>query len=90
MTKKKKLKSKFAKVGRRFFLKRTKDASGISGVGIVAFGIQMPTQKVIIEWLSDSPSEGIFNNIDELLKIHGHDGDTTIEWIDSLDLNFIY
>ena len=85
---KKKIKILPSPVGKRFFLKRRKDLSGISGTGMVALGIQMPSGKVVIEWLGDMPSETIFSNLEEMLKIHGHDGATTIEWIDNLELTF--
>lgn len=73
-------------IGRRFFLKRTEDVSGISGTGRVAFGIQMPSGRVVIEWLTSTSSEGIYNSVEECIQIHGHEGATAIEWIDSVDL----
>ena len=75
-----------ASMGKRFFLKRKKDASGVSGCGRVAFGIQLPSGIVILEWLTDSPSLGIYTDLSRCLSIHGHDGDTDIEWIDNLEV----
>lgn len=73
-------------IGKRFFLKRTEDVSGVSGTGRVAFGIQMPSGKVVIEWLTATSSEGIYNSVEECIHIHGHEGSTEIEWIDSVSL----
>ena len=77
---------KSSPIGRRFYLKRVVDASGVSGTGRVAFGIQMPSGKAVIEWLTSTPSEGIYNSLEECLKVHGHEGATNVEWIDALDL----
>ena len=86
---KKKKECKPSPVGRRFFLKRRKDASGVSGIGMVALGIQMPSRKVVIEWLTETPSEGIYDSLEECLSIHGHEGATQVEWIDNLELMFV-
>lgn len=73
-------------IGRRFYLKRTVDASGVSGCGRVAFGIEMPSGRAVIEWLTATTSEGIYNSVAECIQIHGHEGNTEIEWIDTLTL----
>jgi hypothetical protein len=84
--KKKQTVSQSSPIGRRFYLKRTVDVSGVSGAGRVAFGIEMPSGKAVIEWLTATSSEGIYNSVDECIKIHGHEGSTEIEWIDTLTL----
>jgi hypothetical protein len=70
---------------RRFELCRHDDVSGISGTGRVAEGIQFSTGKCVIEWLSRTPSISIFDSIEELLTIHGHDGKTELIWLDEDD-----
>jgi hypothetical protein len=73
-------------IGRRFLLKRKIDDSGVSGTGYVAFGVQWPSGKVTIEWLSDITSHEDHNNIDECMAVHGHGKHTVVEWIDSVEL----
>lgn len=82
----KKKQSHSSPIGRRFYLKRVTDVSGVSGIGRVAFGIEMPSGRAVIEWLTSTTSEGIYNSVDECIQIHGHGGDTEIEWIDTLTL----
>ena len=73
-------------VGRRFFLRRKEDESGVSGVGRVALGIQMPSGRVLLEWLTATSSEAFYNSIEECIAIHGHGGKTEVEWIDAMNL----
>ena len=73
------------KIFRRFVLNRSKDESGISGTGIVAEGLQFSTKKCVISWLSDTPSIEIYDSIEEVRRIHGHQGETQIKWIDGSD-----
>lgn len=67
-----------------FVLDRKEDESGVSGVGIVAEGVQFSTGKCAIGWCSDSGvnSVAVYNSIEDVEKIHGHNGRTTIKWIE--------
>lgn len=67
---------------RRFLLVRTEDVSGVSGVGTVAEGILFSTGKAVLAWVTRYRSVAIYDSIEELEAIHGHDGRTKIEWID--------
>ncbi len=67
---------------RRFKLVRTEDVSGTSGTGIVAEGIEFSNGRVVIHWLSQLDSIGVFDNLHTLEAIHGHEGRTKVEWID--------
>jgi hypothetical protein len=67
---------------RRFVLIRAEDVSGVSGTGIVAEGALSCTRKVVLFWLTKYQSVAIYETIDDLMAIHGHDGRTTIRWID--------
>jgi len=67
---------------RRFVLVRTEDISGVSGTGIVAEGALSRTGKVVLFWITQYRSIAVYDSIDELIAIHGHDGRTIIEWID--------
>lgn len=67
---------------RRFNLVRSKDISGVSGVGNVAEGVEFDTGKVVICWVSKYHSLGIFDTVHELEMIHGHENSTKVEWVD--------
>lgn len=75
---------------RRFWLHRHEDESGVSGTGVVAVGVQMPSGKVAMEWLNaanetvDTEDNGwaIYSSIEDAEAVHGHDGRTEIKWLD--------
>lgn len=67
---------------KRFHLKRTEDVSGVSGIGNVAEGIEFTDGTCVMRWLSAKSSIAIYANIKLLLGIHGHDGKTTVQFID--------
>lgn len=62
-----------------FYLLRKKDVSGVSGLGVVARGVVLPSHRAILEW-TGGPHEtiGIYANIEEIRTIHGHDGATDV------------
>ena len=55
-----------------FYLLRKEDVSGVSGTGIVAYGAVLPSGRTIMEWCSFHSTITIFNNLEDLVKIHGH------------------
>lgn len=63
---------------KQFWLKRSKDVSGTSGTGIVAEGIVFENGKCALNWLTPTSSIGIYDNIEVLEKIHGHEGKTLV------------
>jgi hypothetical protein len=67
---------------RRFRLVRDEDVSGVSGTGVVAIGVQLPTGRMVMEWLGRYHSIAIYASREELDEIHSHEGRTRIEWID--------
>ena len=70
---------------RRFHLNREVDESGVSGTGVVAVGVILPSGKAIIEWTTTQagvPGLGIYDDIAGLEKIHGHGGATEIVFDD--------
>ena len=67
---------------KRFHLERAKDMSGISGVGVVAFGVLFGDGKIALHWEGNHSSLNIYNSVDDLIYIHGHDGSTKIIWDD--------
>lgn len=70
---------------RRFQLHRLKDISGVSGVGIVAYGVEFSDRVVAIHWCGRRSTTAVWNNIQDLMDVHGHEGSTVLEWIDEDD-----
>jgi hypothetical protein len=68
---------------RRFQLHRSEDESGVSGVGVVAEGVEFTSGWVALTWLSPLSCVAFYQNIKEVEAIHGHEGRTTIRWIDA-------
>jgi hypothetical protein len=73
---------------RRFHFLRLKDASGVSGCGIVAEGVVFSNGKVALEWLSSHASTNLYDSIADVEFIHGHEGMTKIVFDDSEDTGF--
>lgn len=67
---------------RRFMLKRHHDVSGVSGTGIVADGVVFPDGVTVIRWRGDRQSTVVWPSIEDVEAIHGHNGATSIEWLD--------
>lgn len=64
-----------------FALERLEDKSGVSGTGIVAHGVQfVQTGKVVLAWITHYRSISVYDNIDEMMAIHGYGGRTRIVW----------
>lgn len=68
---------------RRFRLVRDADVSGVSGVGIVAYGVEWSDGQAVLRWCAFLRSTAVYNDVDELMRIHGHEGATRLEWLDS-------
>lgn len=77
---------------RRFNLVRTEDVSGLSGTGTVGEGCEFSDGTVVLRW-RDAESEEVrargvrpttvlFESLDSVLALHGHNGATTIEMVD--------
>lgn len=68
---------------RRFELVRTEDVSGVSGCGVVAEGICFSDNKVTIRWcVGEHPSTVVWDDMESVEHVHGHEGRTTVRWID--------
>lgn len=68
---------------RLFQLHRDKDASGVSGVGVVAEGVEFTSGECAMHWLSDNPSIALYPDINHIKKIHGHEGLTRVVWVEA-------
>lgn len=69
-------------VPRRFILIRDEDETGISGTGLVAFGVVFPDGVTVTRWNSDVAQTCVWQSFDEVDAVHGHGGRTRIEWVD--------
>ncbi|HEY9339709.1 MAG TPA: hypothetical protein VIQ79_35025 [Kribbella sp.] len=69
-------------VPHRFRLHRHRDPSGVSGTGDVAEGVEFSDGAVAVRWLGEHPSTAAWGGTDDVLHIHGHNGQTEIRWID--------
>lgn len=67
---------------KRFKLNRLEDASNISGTGYVAEGIEFSNGRCALSWMTNWASIGVYDSIEDVEAIHGHNGKTVIEWID--------
>lgn len=67
---------------RRFKLVRHEDETGVSGVGIVAYGIKFGDGVCVLRWATGTASTNVYDSLADLEAIHGHAGKTTVEWID--------
>jgi len=76
---------------RMFRLVRDVDVSGISGTGHVAEGVLFGDGTVVVRWLGPierdwgliEPTTVVHPNITNVEHLHGHNGQTHIEWEDS-------
>lgn len=71
-----------ASTTRRFYLRRSRDPSGVSGIGIVADGVEFPSGKCAINWRGSWPSVAVYDSMKHVLAVHGHGGDTEAVWLD--------
>jgi hypothetical protein len=67
---------------RRFELVRHDDPSGVSGTGVVARGVQFADGVVALRWSCAQPATSIWDNVDDLILVHGHGGRTVVRWLD--------
>ncbi|MFD9950825.1 hypothetical protein ACFWYW_58975 [Nonomuraea sp. NPDC059023] len=73
---------------RRFRLRRVEDVSGVSGTGIVAEGVAFSDGWTVLQRLGREPMNEptivtwLNNGHEGVVKVHGHNGSTRVEWID--------
>jgi len=61
-----------------FHLLRLEDASGVSGLGIVARGVVLETGKCVLYWRTFYSSISIYESLAEVESIHSHGGKTQL------------
>lgn len=67
---------------RTFVLQRKEDETGISGTGVVAEGVLFSTGRVVLNWVTGYSSVGVYDNLEQMIAIHGHGGKTVVEWVE--------
>ena len=70
---------------RVFVLERHVDETGISGTGIVAEGVVFSDGTCAMRWISEHRSTAVYATLDDLRAIHGHNGQTRIEFVANLE-----
>ena len=61
---------------------RNEDVSGVSGTGAVADVVELSNGKVVVGWYINAagvPGLGIYDSIEDVRKIHGHQGRTVLK-----------
>ena len=67
---------------RRFVLDRKEDITGTSGTGTVAEGVMFSGGKVALHWFSHYGAVNVYDSIEVVRVLHGHNGNTQIVWLD--------
>lgn len=67
---------------RRFHLQRNEDETGVSGIGIVAEGVEFTSGMVAMTWHSPHRCLNVYESIKTVEELHGHDGKTIIIFLD--------
>lgn len=71
-------------MSRRFYLERREDVSGVSGIGVVAEGVEFSDGTVVMRWVTGAApaSTVVHESLEAVERIHGHEGRTTVVRID--------
>jgi len=59
-------------------LQRVEDVNQVSGTGRVAEWVEFSDGRVVLHWLSHTPSTNIYHNMKQMENIHGHGGRTLV------------
>lgn len=70
---------------RRWVLVRLTDVTGVSGEGVVVWGIQFPDGAVAYRWNSPHATSSTADSIETVQRIHEHDGASRVVWLDGPD-----
>ncbi|SEI67648.1 hypothetical protein SAMN04488058_101314 [Deinococcus reticulitermitis] len=69
----------------RFVLERAEDVSGNSGTGAVAEGVIFGDGRVAMRWRRPPRTTQLYECIDDVTQLHGHEGRSRVVLLDSLD-----
>ena len=67
---------------RRFVLIRVEDPTRVSGTDEVAEGTVFSSGLAVIHWLRDPFAMGVYQTLDDVISVHGHEGQTQLHFID--------
>jgi hypothetical protein len=68
---------------RPFVLARHEDPGGISGIGVIAEGVQWTGGSAALHWMTDWETFVHWpGGVEEILAVHGHLGATVVRWLD--------
>ena len=67
---------------RRFVLIRVEDLTGVSGTGEVAEGTVFSSGLSVIHWLREPFAMGVYQSLEDVISVHGHEGRTQLQFID--------
>ena len=75
---------------RTYYLRRDEDVSGNSGCGRVAQVAEFDDGTAVLHWNRGANASGVastevFSSVSDLLRIHGHNGRSVLEPIDTED-----
>lgn len=71
---------------RLFELHREQDETGISGTGVVAEGVVFHDGTAALRWKSKFKSTAVYASMDDVVAIHGHNGQTKIVFVGQPDV----
>jgi len=71
---------------RRFILFRIKDVTGVSGTGVVAEGTVFSDGLSVIHWLREPYAMGVYQTLNDVIAVHGHEGGTQLRFIDECEM----
>lgn len=69
---------------RCFIVDRRRDDSGVSGIGIVAEGVEFTDGTVCLRWVTETATTVLFDSMQDVRTIHGHGGTTTVRWLEEM------
>lgn len=68
---------------RRFVLQRYEDETGLSGEGLVAWGVCFPDGVAVTRWcVTEVRQTCTWRSMDDVFFVHGHQGKTEVVWLD--------
>lgn len=78
--------AELVKLPRAFVLQRDIDVTGVSGIGVVAWGVEFPDGVCALRWTSQWPTSVVFHDrgMAGIQAVHGHDGKTRVLYMDEL------
>jgi hypothetical protein len=65
-----------------FELYRAEDVTGISGTGVVAMGIVLPSGRAVMQWITNGLfTTNFYDHHREIEALHGHEGRTRLRYV---------